>query len=126
MRRVFILLMAVGVVGICAADWPAWPQTSSSVEVRKCDPFVDCVVEDTNGDGVADAVVGKILVSDEPTAAENAAAANLAARIGYETTGVTLPIVVPISKSATVVPHFWIASAFPEDVRRQISQNIPA
>src|SRR5260370_37582982 len=52
------------------------------------------VVIDTNGDGIADAVAGKIVVPAHPSAAENAAAANLAARIGFASTGLTLPIVV--------------------------------
>ncbi len=95
------------------------------MKVRQCDLTVDCMVGATSDDGIPDAVEGKIVVPDNPTAAENAAAANLAARIGYETTGVTLPIVVPISKDTNGVRHLWIASVFPEGARRQISQNIP-
>jgi hypothetical protein len=52
------------------------------------------IVQDTNGDQLADAVCGHVVVAPSPTAAENSAAANLAARIGYETTALTLPIVV--------------------------------
>ncbi len=52
------------------------------------------IVQDTNGDQLADAVCGHVVVASLPTAAENTAAANLAARIGYETTALTLPIVV--------------------------------
>src|ERR1039457_3480651 len=49
---------------------------------------------DTNGDGIADFLNGKVVVPASPTAAENAAAANLAARLGYGTTGLTPPVVV--------------------------------
>src|ERR1700728_542938 len=52
------------------------------------------IVQDTNGDQLADVVCGHVVVASSPTAAENTAAANLAARIGYETTALTLPIVV--------------------------------
>lgn len=52
------------------------------------------ILQDTNGDHISDAVCGHIIVSNSPSAAENAAAANLAARIGYETSALTLPIVV--------------------------------
>src|SRR5579872_3254780 len=63
------------------------------------------MVVDTNSDGIADAVAGKIVVPVHPTAAENAAAANFAARIGYATTGLTLPIVVT---TAIQGPRIWI------------------
>ena len=52
---------------------------------------------DTNGDGIADAIAGKIIVPDKSTAAENSAAANFAARLAYGSTGLTLPLVVPAS-----------------------------
>ena len=57
------------------------------------------IVQDTNGDQIADAVCGHVVVTMTPTAAENTAAANLAARIGYETSALTLPVVVPGSAS---------------------------
>ncbi len=49
---------------------------------------------DTNGDGIVDYVAGKVVVPAHPTASENAAAADLAARIGFATTGLTPPIVI--------------------------------
>jgi hypothetical protein len=55
------------------------------------------MVQDTNGDQIADVVCGHIVVPKSPNTAENTAAANLAARIGYETSALTLPIVVPMS-----------------------------
>ena len=126
MRRVFIFLLLIGIVVACSADRPAWPQSSFSMKVRQCDRFWSAwwVIRMTMV--FADAVEGKIVVPDDPTAVENAAAANLAARVGYETTGITLPIVVPASRDAGAVLHIWINSAFPDDARRQISQNIPA
>ncbi len=55
------------------------------------------IVQDTNGDHIADVVCGRVIVPASSTAAENTSAANLAARLGYETSALTLPIVV--------VPH---------------------
>ena len=49
---------------------------------------------DTNGDGIADFVAGKIVVPVQPTAVENAAAADIAARVGFATTGLTPPVVI--------------------------------
>jgi hypothetical protein len=42
-----------------------------------------------------------VIVPKSPSAAENTAAANLAARFGYETTALTLPIVVTTTGQAT-------------------------
>ncbi len=61
------------------------------------------VLQDTNNDKIADAVCGQIIVPQSPTAAENVAAANLAARFGYETAGITLPLVTgPGGKVRTI------------------------
>jgi hypothetical protein len=52
------------------------------------------IAQDTNGDQIADAICGHVIVPKSPSAAENTAAANFAARLGYETSALTLPIVV--------------------------------
>lgn len=52
------------------------------------------LLQDTNGDKIADAVCGHVIVSSNPSAAENTAAANIAARIGYETSAMSLPLVI--------------------------------
>lgn len=54
------------------------------------------MVQDTNDDHIADIICGHVIVPKSPSAAQNAAAANLAARLGYETSALTLPIVVPM------------------------------
>ena len=52
------------------------------------------LTRDTNGDGLADTVAARVIVPASPTLGEVEAAANLAARLGYETTALTLPLVV--------------------------------
>jgi hypothetical protein len=49
-------------------------------------------VEDRNHDGVADFLNTRIYVANIPTAADLAAAANIAARLAFETTSINLPI----------------------------------
>ncbi|MBI3490428.1 MAG: hypothetical protein HY047_01305 [Acidobacteria bacterium] len=49
---------------------------------------------DTNGDGLADTVVARVIVPAQPALADVEAATNLAARLGYETTALSLPLVV--------------------------------
>src|SRR5580692_10461256 len=52
------------------------------------DPFATgWMLVDTNGDGIADSINGKVYVPASPSSAQNAAAANVAARLGYGTTG---------------------------------------
>jgi len=66
------------------------------------------MLADTNSDGIADFVQGKIVVPAQPTAAQNAAAANLAARVAYGTTGLTPPLVVASGAAAGDGPRIFI------------------
>jgi hypothetical protein len=73
------------------------------------------LLQDTNADGIPDAVCGHIIVSAIPSAAENAAAANLAARIGYESSALTLPIVVqgqpkPVTGCTGDAKNIWVGA----------------
>ena len=52
------------------------------------------LTRDTNGDGLADSVAARVIVPAAPTLGEMEAATNLAARLGYETTALTLPLVI--------------------------------
>jgi len=59
------------------------------------DPFaLGWMLVDTNGDGIADSIQGKVVVPINSTAGQNAAAANMAARLAYGSTGLTPPLVV--------------------------------
>ena len=50
------------------------------------------VLQDRNGDGVIDFINVRFLLADPPGAADVAAAANVAARLGFESMGVDLPL----------------------------------
>src|SRR5262245_15308268 len=52
------------------------------------------LTRDTNGDGLDDVVAARVIVPASPTLGDAEAATNLAARLGYDTTGLTLPLVV--------------------------------
>src|SRR6476646_9961890 len=52
------------------------------------------LTRDTNGDNLADTVSARVIVPAAPSLADVEAATNLAARLGYETTAFTLPLVV--------------------------------
>ncbi|MSO49778.1 MAG: hypothetical protein EXQ49_07720 [Acidobacteria bacterium] len=49
-------------------------------------------LKDTNGDGLADGVAARVILAADPSAHDVQVATNLAARLGYETTALTLPI----------------------------------
>src|SRR5437868_3535659 len=66
------------------------------------------MLTDTNDDGIADFISGKVVVSAKPTAAENAAAADLAARLGYGSTGLTPPLVITAGMAAGDGPRIWV------------------
>lgn len=96
----FVVFLAV-----CALSWPTSTQSTSTVPAVSANPLEHAfekgwVLEDTNGDNIADFVHGHVVVPAEPSAAENVAAANLAARLGYETTGLTMPVVQTATQSA--------------------------
>jgi hypothetical protein len=84
-------------------------QDTSAPVSRVADPFATgWMLVDTNGDGIADFIQGRIVVPAQPTAAENAAAANLAARLGYGATGLTLPLVVTSAGDSGAGPRVWV------------------
>jgi len=70
------------------------------------------MVQDTNGDSIADAICGHVVVAKSPGAVENTAAANMAARLGYETSALTLPVVITAGQTAkgcaSTKANIWI------------------
>jgi hypothetical protein len=51
------------------------------------------IVRDSNEDGIADSVAARVVVPSTPSLEDSAAAINIAGRLGFETTSMTLPIV---------------------------------
>jgi Zinc carboxypeptidase len=84
-------------------------QPSTLTASHLTDPFAaGWVLVDTNGDGIIDYVAGKVVVPAHPTAVENAAAADIAARIGFATTGLTPPIVISSTDDRADGPRIYI------------------
>jgi hypothetical protein len=52
------------------------------------------ITRDSNDDGIADSVAARIIVPAAPSVEDGTAAANIAGRLGFETTSMTLPLVV--------------------------------
>src|SRR5579862_6818360 len=82
------------------------------------DPFdAGWMVADTNGDGIVDYVPGKIVVPTNPTAAQSAAAADIAARVGFATTGFTPPIVISAAEDRNDGPRIYIGRPAPVELQ---------
>src|SRR5690242_428181 len=74
--------------------------TDAAPSLTTVSSLSDGIVRDTNGDGIADAVAARIVVPDHASASEAAAASNLAARFGFETSALTLPITISDASEA--------------------------
>ncbi|HWZ33546.1 MAG TPA: M14 family zinc carboxypeptidase [Bryobacteraceae bacterium] len=89
------------------------PQTS-----HLTDPFAaGWLVTDTNGDGIVDFVPGKVVVPANASAAQNAAAADIAARIGFATTGFTPPIVISAAEDRKDGPRIYVGRPAPVELQ---------
>src|SRR5947199_7086223 len=96
-------------------------QETNAPASRVADPFATgWMLVDTTGDGIADFIQGKVVVPAQPTAAENAAAANLAARLGYGSTGLTLPLVVTADNGESRGPKIFVGRAAPAGTGSQL------
>jgi hypothetical protein len=84
--RSFICILGLG--------W-AWATTAdaalSAAEPLSLSAVYGHAVRDTNGDGLADDILARIILPGRPSLAEVEAATNLSARLGYETTAASLP-----------------------------------
>ncbi|HEM46199.1 MAG TPA: hypothetical protein ENO23_04050, partial [Alphaproteobacteria bacterium] len=91
---------ALAVGSLLAGPALAAGVTLAASELRAQEPVRDlatifepgALVADANGDGVADRVNAGLVMSDEPSVAEEAAAAEIAARLGFETMALDLPL----------------------------------
>jgi hypothetical protein len=88
MTRIWVLLFVL----LVAAVGRTAPADSAAASVSEL--FTPGVVfQDRNGDGAIDFVDARIVLGDKPTSAELAAAADIAARLGFETSAMDLPMV---------------------------------
>ena len=120
-RALIVVLLAVSTWALVQGQQPAAQPSSAPAGAHLSDPFsAGWMVVDTNGDGIADAVTGKIVLPANPTAAENAAAANLAARVAYGSTGLTLPLVVSAPAPSGGGATIWVGRAAPETASSEV------
>src|SRR5262245_50812038 len=100
MKRIAFLAAALTGAGVLFVDLPV---TAQRPEIRSLASLYDVTsgaVRDTNGDGLADTVAARVIVPAEPAVEDVQGAANIAGRLGFETTALTLPIVLKASEVA--------------------------
>ncbi|HET7619819.1 MAG TPA: hypothetical protein VFK20_15035, partial [Vicinamibacterales bacterium] len=83
-------------LALLGTGWPeaAAPPASAAPSLTAIFNLSNGVVRDTNGDGIADAVAARVVLPASPSVEEVQGAANIAARLGFETSAFTLPLVV--------------------------------
>jgi len=126
-KRESLLCVCLLLTASCfAAQTPA-PSTPLEKTTLLEDPFrLGAILQDTNGDQIADIVCGHVIVSGSPSAAENTAAANLAARLGYESSALTLPIVIQgesraVAGCPTTGANLWVGqAALPPELQKKV------
>jgi murein tripeptide amidase MpaA len=95
-KHMVVAVFALATIAVVSSSQPpaALPQPAGLDSLSSIFSGPALALKDTNGDGLADAVAARVIVPAQPTADEVEAAANIAARLGYETTALTLPVVV--------------------------------
>src|SRR6266536_3247777 len=113
MKGFVVLLVIVASSGAVGRSAPAdvAPPPAALADFFK--PGV--VWQDRNGDGAVDFVDARIVLPEQPTSGELAAAADVAARLGFETSAMDLPMVrlkPDLTKTQSDTPHATGASIF--------------
>jgi hypothetical protein len=105
MKRVCLVVFVVAAAGAVGRTAPADIAPASLADLFKA----GVALQDRNGDGAIDFVDAQIVLARQPTSAELAAASNIAARLGYETSAMNIPIDVvprrplPVPAAVTIV-----------------------
>jgi hypothetical protein len=89
MTRALVFVLVVVGAGAIGRTAPAEIAPAALADFFK--PGV--VWQDRNGDGAIDFVDARIVLPEQPTSAELAAAADVAARLGFETSAMNIPVV---------------------------------
>ena len=103
MKRLMIHGLLIATACLICADLPMGQATGQQPQLRGLGSLYEITagcVRDTNGDGLADSVVARVIVPADPAVEDVQAAANIAGRLGFETTALTLPIVLRASDVA--------------------------
>ena len=82
------------VVLVCQLPQAAQQDSRSTRDLAAFFADAGGVARDTNDDGIADSVAARVIVPAAPSREDSLAAANIAGRLGFETTSLSLPLVL--------------------------------
>ena len=108
-RRLLLLLILVCVCPLTGAQRRADTRPAAAALSEILKPGL--ALQDRNGDGAIDFVNARIALSDNPSAAELAAASDIAARLGFETSALNLPLRGDDSAPVIFVGHKSLAGS---------------
>ena len=100
MKRLLLFLAIAASAGVVGRTAPA-----DAIAPASLSTFFKpgAAFQDRNGDGVVDFVDARIVLPERPSATDVAAGANVAARLGYETTAMNLPVARQPGDSAATI-----------------------
>src|SRR5881396_4197782 len=105
MKRLSLVLLVSVSSGTFGRTAPGDPAVSLSEFFK---PGV--VFQDRNGDGAVDFVNARIVLPENPTAGELSAAADVAARLGFETSAMDLPLDARPARSGNPQPSIFVGA----------------
>src|SRR5471030_1439453 len=91
-----LLLLALALAAVCPLSGAGQPRAEApTIPIALSEFFKPGIVfQDRNGDGAIDFVDARIVLPEQPSSGEIAAASDVAARLGFETSAMTLPLTV--------------------------------
>ncbi len=100
------LALCSGLVALLLASGPlsgqrVAPAAAPSAGLRSTFSLGGGALKDTNGDGLVDGVAARVILAADASAEDVQVATNLAARLGYETTALTLPLALRVADVQT-------------------------
>src|ERR1700726_573338 len=95
MKRLVLAGFVCAMAGAMSAVRPApSAQAGPALDLMGLFNPTSGVVRDTNGDGIPDTIAARVVVPANPAHEDVEGAATIAGRLGYETSAMTLPVVV--------------------------------
>ena len=107
MKKVALFVLVVAAAGSLGRTAPAETAPASLADFFK----PGAALQDRNGDGAIDFIDARIIMPEQPASAELAAASNVAARLGYETSAMNIPVDVARSLQPGA-SHGWARLSF--------------
>jgi hypothetical protein len=91
-----LLLLAIALATVCPLSGAGQRRAEAPPTAAALSDFFKpgVVLQDRNGDGAIDFVDARLVLPEQPSSAELAAASDIAARLGFETSAMNLPVPV--------------------------------